>query len=69
MQNPSYIDGDTALPEIIANKLPAYIGNIEQNWNNCTTSPFTNCPLHEWYAPIKLWFDKSYELYRVQLLG
>ena len=68
--NPSFIDGNTALPEIIPlpkpfdrDKLPKYVAAIEKNWTNCTTSPFTNCPLKDWYTPIKQAFDKSYKDY------
>lgn len=68
--NPSFIDGNTALPEIIPlpkpfdrTKLPKYVAAIETNWTNCTTSPFTNCPLKDWYTPIKQAFDKSYKDY------
>jgi hypothetical protein len=68
--NPSYIDGNLNQPEIIPlpkpfdrTKLPKYVLQIEQNWTNCTTSPFTNCPLKNWYAPIKQTFDASYKLY------
>lgn len=68
--NPAYIDGDLNQPEIIPlpkpfdrDKLPRYVANIEKNWTDCTTSPFTNCPLNSWYAPIKQVFDQSYKDY------
>lgn len=67
---PSYIDGNLSQPTIVPlskpfdrTKLPVYLRNIEQNWTNCTTAPYTNCPLHGWYAPIKTVFDASYAAY------
>lgn len=68
--NPSYSDGDLSLPEIIPlpapfdrSQLPSHIVGIEQNWLNCTAIPAINCPLSEWYKPIKQAFDKSYKDY------
>ncbi|MEP9354067.1 hypothetical protein ABLE93_10785 [Xanthobacter sp. KR7-65] len=68
--SPSYVDGNTALPEMLPlpkpydrTKLPTDFYNIFTNWQNCTTAPYTNCPLKDWYAPIKQAFDASYASY------
>jgi len=67
---PAYIDGDVNNPEMIPlpkpydrNALPVRVKAMMQNWVNCTTAPYTNCPLHEWYTPIKTSFDTSYKAY------
>lgn len=67
---PAYIDGDLTKPEIIPlpkpydrTKLPSGMRNLMQNWQNCTNAPYTNCPLKDWYAPIKTSFDASYKAY------
>ncbi|MFG1393038.1 hypothetical protein [Xanthobacter agilis] len=74
--SPAYIDGNTKLPEIIPlptpfdrTKLPKLIRNIEVNWQNCTTAPYKNCPLKDWYTPIKQSFDKSYKTYLAKCWG
>ncbi|MFG1477841.1 hypothetical protein V5F53_04155 [Xanthobacter sp. V4C-4] len=67
---PAYIDGNLKQPEMIPlpapyerAALPSGIRNILTNWENCTTAPYKNCPLKDWYAPIKTSFDKSYAAY------
>jgi len=61
--SPYYINGDTKLPQIIPSTRPKYAAAIETNWDNCTTPPFKDCPLHDMYAPIKTVFDNSYSQY------
>lgn len=73
---PAYIDGNLNLPEIIPLpnpyervRLPTHIRAIMINWLNCTHAPFTNCPLHDWYAPIRQVFDQSYATYLQKCWG
>ncbi|WP_454916581.1 hypothetical protein [Xanthobacter sediminis] len=67
---PTYIDANVKQPEIIPlprpynrAKLPSGISNLMQNWVSCTTKPYKNCPLKDWYVPIKTSFDRSYAAY------
>lgn len=62
---PTHI-GTSKHPQIVpasSSAPPTLVANMRANWQNCTTSPYKNCPSYALYAPLKAAFDQNYKGY------